>query len=109
MREGRRVVAIGPAEEVMGLKSVGVEVMPMEAGQDLRDVLQTATSDRDVAVILVSEPALRGDYRVISECRARTGVVLLVVPAAGGSQDLTMSFLRHTLEQSIGVDLISKE
>ena len=108
MSDKRKIVAVGPAEELLCLKSVGVEFTEVGPQDDLAAALRKHALDRAVGLILVSEAVAGERFSVVADVRRDTGAVLMVVPSYRGSQGTTLDFMKHALEQSIGVDLISK-
>ncbi len=108
MSEKLKIVALGPAEELLCLKSAGVEFVELSAAQGLEAALRRQAQDPSVGLVLVSEVLAGPQFEVVDEVRRDTGAVLLVVPSYRGSQGTTLEFMKRALEQSIGVDLISK-
>jgi vacuolar-type H+-ATPase subunit F/Vma7 len=108
MSEKRKIVAVGPAEELLCLKSAGVEFVELDAEGDLGAALRKQAQDPSVGLILVSEAVAGPQFSVVGQVRRQTDAVLMVVPGYRGSQGTTLEHMKHALEQSIGVDLISK-
>jgi vacuolar-type H+-ATPase subunit F/Vma7 len=108
MSEKLKIVAVGPAEELRCLKSAGVEFVELKPQEDLGAALRKQAQDPAVGMILVSEAVAGRQFAVVAQVRRDTGAVLMVVPSYRGSQGTTLEFMKHALEQSIGVDLISK-
>jgi len=108
MSEKLKIVAVGPAEELLCLKSVGVEFVELGEAERLQAALRRQAQDPAVGLILVSEALAGQQFEAVDEVRRDTGAVLLVVPSYRGSQGTTLKFMKRALEQSIGVDLISK-
>jgi vacuolar-type H+-ATPase subunit F/Vma7 len=105
----RTVVAIGPEQEMLYLKCAGVAFVPLERGEDLEEPVRRQARDPEVGLIIVSETVAEGRHDVIGDVRHDTGTAVLVVPSHRGSTGSTESHMRHVLEQSIGVDLLSKD
>ena len=105
----RKVVAIGPRDEMLYLRGAGMEFVPLEAGQDLEGPLRRSAADAAVGLTLVSETAAEGMLDTIDQVRRATGAVMLVVPSHRGSTGSTMAHMRHVLEQSVGVDLLGED
>lgn len=108
MAQKLKIVALGPSEELLCLKSAGVEFVELGADDDLEATLRRYARDAAIGLIILSEASIGDRYAVVAAVRRETGAVLLVVPSYRGSRDTTLAFMKHTLEQSIGVDLISK-
>ena len=108
MSESAQIIAIGPADELLCLKTLGVEVAVVEDGAGLEEALERQAARAEGGVILVSEAVTKGQMGVIAGFRARTGLPVLVVPSYRGARGLTLEQMTHALEQCVGVDLISK-
>ncbi len=108
MSDKLRIVAVGPAEELLCLRSAGVDFVDVGPKDDLGAALRKQAQDPDVGLILVSEALAGQQFEVVAEVRRDTGAVLLVLPSYRGSQGTTLEHMKRALEQSIGVDLISK-
>jgi vacuolar-type H+-ATPase subunit F/Vma7 len=104
----KKIVAIGPSDELSFLTSVGVECVPLQPDGDLESELRRQAAAPSVGLIIVSESVAQGRHGVIAQVRRDGKAVVLVVPSHRGSTDATLAFMKHVLEQSIGVDLISK-
>ena len=105
----RKVVAIGPRDEMLYLRGAGIEFVPLEAGEDLAAPLSRSTHDTTVGLTLVSETSAEGLMDVIGELRRATGAVVLVVPSHRGGTGRTMDHMRRVLEQSVGVNLLGDD
>jgi len=92
----------------MALRSVGVQVVAVEESGDLRRTLDEYASQPDVGLIIVSEALAADRQALLAEARRDSDTVILVVPSYRGAKGSTLAFMKHTLEQSIGVDLISR-
>ena len=104
-----KLVAIGPEEELAYLRCAGVAFVPVERGEDLENALRRQARDPDAGLIIVSETVAAERQGMVAEVRRETGTPVLVAPSHKGSAGSTASHMRHVLEQSIGVDLLSKD
>ena len=102
-----QIVAIGPEREMAGLTSVGIDVVPVESGDELAEALTRRAEDPSVCVILISERVAEGARELVAALRQTTDAVLLLVPSHTGSRATAVQWIKHGMEQSIGVDMIS--
>jgi len=109
MSERGVIVAIGPRKEIIWLLSVGIEVAPVETEAELAGELASQCRREEVRLVLLSESVAEGARELVSDMRERTGTVIMLVPSWRGSKGITLDWIRHAMEQSIGVDLISDE
>jgi len=103
-----KVVAIGPHDEMVGLGSVGIELVPVNEGSALAEALSAKALERGVRLVLLSESVAAGAEAMVADLRRRSDAVIMLVPSHRGSMDLTMQWMKHAMEQTIGVDMISK-
>ena len=103
-----KVVAIGPREEIIGLRSVGIELVPVKAGSGLAEALSEQALDPGVRLVLVSESVAASAEAMIADLRRRGDAVIMLVPSHRGSRELTLQWMKRAMEQTIGVDMISK-
>ena len=104
-----RVVAIGPREEMFGLRSVGVEVVAVEAPSDVEQSLRAQAARPEVRLILVSESVADGAQKLVEDLREATGTMIMAVPSHLGSRGMTLTWMKHAMEQLLGVDVISNK
>lgn len=109
MADDGKIVAIGPREEIRGLRSVGIDLMPAENASELAAILRERALDVAVRLILVSETVADEAEATIAELRERGDAVIMVVPSHRGPKDLTLKWMKRAMERSIGVDMISKD
>ncbi len=102
-------MAIGPREEILGLRSVGMHLVPVENADALAEVLPQQALDPDVRLVLVSETVAAEAEALISELRGRSAAVIMLVPSHRGARGLTLQWMKRAMEQTIGVDMISKD
>jgi len=105
----KKLVAIGPRDEMLYLRGAGMQFVPLEAGEDLEEPLRRGARDAAVGLTLVSETAAEGKLDMIDELRRATGAVILVVPSHRGSTGSTTAHMRRVLELSVGVDLLGED
>ena len=67
----RKVVAIGPEEELVYLKGAGVEFVPLADGERLAEVLRNWAGDADVALVLISETLALDRQEMVAQMRRR--------------------------------------
>jgi len=103
-----KIVAIGPPEEVMAFQGIGVEAVPAESGADLAAALPGLALDPRVCLILVSESVAEGAQGLMAELRRRSRAIILLIPSHRGARGLALQWMRRSMEQSIGVDMIGE-
>ena len=103
-----RIVALGPAEEVLPYLAMGAEVREERAAADLARALNELARDKSVAAVLLPEAWAEHAAEAIADFRSRSAAALLVLPDASGSRGLALGEMKKFLERAIGVDLIGK-
>ena len=107
MAEDQKIVAIGPRAEMLGLRSIGVELVPAEDQSEMVESLRVQANREEVRLIILSETMAEDAREEVQELRGRKGTVIMLVPSHRGSNRTTMDWMRHAMEQSIGVDILS--
>ena len=109
MAQQSRIVAIGPREEILGLRTAGVETVCVETEGELLAALDKHVRQQRAPLVLISETVIAGALRTVDELRMETGTVILVIPSHRGSEGITQDWLRQRMELAIGVDLVSEK
>ncbi len=108
MGEKVKIAALGPHREVIALKSVGVRVFEVEDGADAGKKLQELAAEEAFSVILLSESTAEDiGFELVESVREQTGKVVMAIPSHEGSTGVTERWLKHAMEHSLGVDLIT--
>jgi V/A-type H+-transporting ATPase subunit F len=107
MPEGQKIVAIGPRAEMLGLRSIGVDLIEVESREEMVKALDEQGDQPEVRLILLSETVAEDAREEVQEARQEGGPAILLVPSHRGSKGTTIDWMRHAMEQSIGVDVIS--
>ncbi len=102
-----KVVAIGPLHEIIGLRSIGVEISSVENAGELEAILRQEARRPEVPLVIVSESVAEAARETVEELRSEGVAMIVLVPSHRGSRGTTLEWLKHAMEQSIGVDLIS--
>jgi V/A-type H+-transporting ATPase subunit F len=103
-----RLVALGPAEEVVPYLAIGAELHEARGAAELAKALGELARDRSVAAVFLPESQAEPVASAVADFRARSGAALVVLPGSTGSQGLALAEMKSFLERAIGVDLISK-
>jgi len=109
MADKDKVVAIGPHEEMFGLRTIGIEVVRAEDSAQMLEALRAQVERAGVRVVIVSETVAGGTAEAVRELRREHGTVIMLVPSHGGARGVTQQWMKQVMEQAIGVDVISEE
>jgi V/A-type H+-transporting ATPase subunit F len=103
MRRGR-LVAIGPADTVLGLGLLGIEGTVVEAAREAAVALDEAMASRDVAIVLLSE-AWSGPLhdRLENAALDEQGPLIVEIPDPEGENEHAP--LAERVEDVLGVRL----
>ena len=108
MAKQLRILALGPREEISGLRTVGIECIGVETPAELEASLKGCVERPEVRIVLVSETVAEGAQPLADELRRKSGTVLLLIPSYRGAQGRALDWLREKMELTIGVDLVSQ-
>jgi vacuolar-type H+-ATPase subunit F/Vma7 len=109
MAEQSTIVALGPRAEMIGLRTVGIEMVEVQEPAELPAALREHAGRAEVALVIVSETVAEQARLVVQELRERTETPIMLVPSHRGSRGITLEWMRRAMEQSIGVDVISED
>jgi vacuolar-type H+-ATPase subunit F/Vma7 len=107
-KENTQIAAIGPEYEMIGLKSIGIDVYSANRGADLAEILTEITGKSEYRLILINESIVEESWEQIEYLREEMDTVITILPSAEGAMLLTLKRMKYQMEQSIGVDLISE-
>lgn len=103
-----KAVAIGEKHLILGFKAVGFEVVFLEDGARLMQMLVDISSDPDIGLVLVTESLADKNAKAIQEFRQRCHTVLTIIPTHEGSRHISFQEIRQSVERSMGVDILGK-
>lgn len=109
MSDDAKIVALGPREEIVGLATIGVTPVPVESAEEFGEALAAQSADPAVRIILVSETVANDAQEQIGALRRPDAPVVLLIPSHRGSAGLAPAWMKHGMEQSIGVDMITRK
>jgi vacuolar-type H+-ATPase subunit F/Vma7 len=108
MSEDLKIVAIGPRSEMLGLQSIGVELISVDNQEEMAESLRVQANREEVRLILLSETMADELQEEVEELRGRKSTVIMLVPSHLGAKNTTMEWMRETMERTIGVDVLSE-
>ncbi len=109
MSESPKIVAIGPRSEMLGLQSIGVELVSVDTEEEMTESLRVQVNRQEVRLILLSETMADELQEEVEELRGRKNTVIMLVPSHLGAKNTTMEWMRKTMERTIGVDVLSEQ
>jgi len=109
MPDENKIVALGPMEEIVGLASVGVETHAVERSDELAEALERHAADPAVRLLLLSETVASGARELVAHLQRPGGPAVLIVPSHRGSAGTATEWIKHGMDQMIGVDMMSKD
>ena len=109
MAQDQKIVAVGPRPEILGLRGIGVEILPVDGPEGMLKVLRQQVREAEVKLMIVSESVCEGTREQVQDLRREHGKPILLVPSHRGAEGVTLEWMREEMEQSIGVDLISEQ
>ena len=100
-----RIAVIGGRDYILGFKALGVEVFPVETGEEASQAL-TAIRDSDYAVIFISEDFADALKDILEELWEKPLPVVAFIPGSRGSRGLARERLRQNARRAIGADIL---
>ncbi|MCX5816919.1 MAG: hypothetical protein NTX75_11880 [Proteobacteria bacterium] len=104
-----KAIAVGEKHLILGFKSVGFEIIPLEDSSKLMQELVNLSTDPEIGLILVTESIAGENPKAIKEFRQRCPAVLTIIPTHEGSKHISFQETRRSVERSIGIDILGKD
>lgn len=104
-----KAYVLGERHLIMGFKSVGFELIPVEDSTKLKQALIKLSADTDVGLVFVTESLVKDTVDVIDEFRERSRAIITIIPTHEGSKHLSFNMISKTVERSIGIDILGKD
>ena len=100
-----KVAAIGDADSVAGLASIGIEIFtaytPAEASKALHEL-----TDGEYAVVFITESVCSLIPEIIDKYRSLPSPALIPIPGISGNTGYGMSMVSKSVEQAVGSDIL---
>jgi len=104
-----KAFAVGEKHLIMGFKSVGFEIDPVENRARFPETLGRLAQNAEVALVLATESIAAEADEAIAAFRERSPAILTLIPSHEGSQHTSFDATRRAVERSLGVDILGKE
>ena len=102
-----KIGVLGGRETVMGFKALGLEVYPVENGEEARRVFREVTApENNLAILYVEENLAEGLQRDIDRCKDKPTPAVILIPGRDGSLGLGQSALNAALERAVGTNIL---
>ncbi len=104
-----KIAAIGEWSTVFPLKSVGIEVFPVEDVEDVAKLLRHLAHSKEYGIIFVQETLLEQIEDVRAEFGESDLPAIILIPSVAGSTGLGLSIIRETMKKAAGRDVMTEE
>ena len=102
-----KIGVLGGRETVVGFKALGLEVYPVENGEEARRVFREVTApENDSAILYVEENLAEGLQRDIERCKDKPTPAVILIPGRDGSLGLGLSALNAAVERAVGTNIL---
>lgn len=103
-----KIGVIGEKDAVLGFKSLGFSVFPVENGEQAEKIL-TELAENNYAVIYVTEQTAAKILDRINQYRDRRFPAVIPIPGIQGSLGIGMQGVKKCVEKAVGADIIFNE
>ncbi|MCX7966495.1 MAG: hypothetical protein N2596_07720 [Syntrophorhabdaceae bacterium] len=104
-----KAYVLGERHLIMGFKSVGFELIPVEESSKLKQELLKLSADPDAGLVFVTESLVQERLDIIEEFRQRSKAIISIIPTHEGSRHTSFSMISKLVERSIGIDILGKD
>ena len=102
-----KIGVMGGRETVMGFKALGLEVYPVENGEEARRVFREVTApENDLAILYVEENLAEGLRHEIDRFKDSPTPAIILIPGRDGSLGLGLSALQAAVERAVGTNIL---
>jgi len=103
-----RIAVIGDRDSILGFKALGVEIFPVATAEQAARALRNA-GEEGYAIIFVTEPLLAEIESEIDALNREVLPAVIPIPNNKGATGVAMERMRRTVEQAVGVDILSQK
>lgn len=98
-----KIAVLGSRETVMGFKALGLEVFPVESGEEAKKTFKTITHSGDSFAIIYVEENLAADLETeINKVKDMPTPAVILIPGRSGSLGLGQKALAAAVERAVG-------
>ena len=101
------IAIISDRETGLAFKSVGMQPLHAETGEEARDVLREAS--KTYKIIFITEDLAQHIADVISEFMTETEPIIIEIPSSEGTIGLGKQKMKRITERAVGADILFKE
>lgn len=102
-----KIAAVGGRETVMGFKALGLDVFPVDTGEEAKHILRTlARSEENYAIIYVEENLAQEITQEIARYKDDPQHAVILIPGREGPIGLGQSALKAAVERAVGTDIL---
>lgn len=98
-----KIAVMGSRETVMGFKALGLEVFPVENGEEAKKTFKTLTHAGESFAIIYIEEKLAAELEAeIARVKDLPTPAVILIPGRGGSLGLGQKALADAVERAVG-------
>lgn len=98
-----KIAVLGSRETVMGFKALGLEVFPVENGEEAKKTFKTLTHSGESFAIIYVEENLAADLEAdINKVKDLPTPAVILIPGRSGSLGLGQKALAAAVERAVG-------
>ena len=97
-----KIAVLGSRETIMGFKALGLEVFPVENGEEARKTFKTLTHAGDFAIIYVEENLAADLEADMAKVKDLPTPAVILIPGRSGSLGLGQKALAAAVERAVG-------
>lgn len=104
-----KIAVMGSPDTVMGFKALGLEAVPVRAGEEararFRELTRPGNTD-EYAIIYVEENLARDLAEDIAKFKDSPRPAVILIPGKDGSLGLGQSALQEAVERAVGANIL---
>lgn len=103
-----KIGVIGDRDSILGFKSLGLDVVPVDAPEETAKAINHMAR-KDYAVIFITEQAAVPAKETIDKYTNRAFPAIIMIPGNQGSTGVSMQAVKESVEKAIGTDILFKD
>lgn len=102
----KHIAVIGDGESIKGFSAVGLDIYPIDGGEDASALLRHVADSERYAVIYVTETVYHATGKARARYAERLTPAVIPIPGVTGNQGTGVKRLSSFVEKAVGSDII---
>ena len=101
-----KIAVFGERDSVLGFSALGLDVYPVDMGDDVREMFRSVVRKNEYAIIYVAESFHEELQNDIDRFKDSVTPAIILIPGAGGNLGIGSKAIDDAVERAIGANII---